>query len=48
MQKVLEKVKKVLESPGIRNFFWWDHENRIIWDRLQNSFLILGGFKQIN
>ena len=39
---------KVLESPGIRNFFGGNHENCIIWDRLQNLLLILGEFKRIN
>ena len=47
--KVLELwCKKWKKSPGIRNFFGGNRENCIIWDRLQNSLLILGGFMQIN
>ena len=43
--------KSEKKSPGKSwnsKFFGGNHESCIIWDRLQNSLLILGEFKQIN
>ena len=48
LRKSAGKSWNFVESPGIWKFFGGNHENCIIWDRLQNSLLILGGFKQIN